>query len=56
MQPKTAVIEIKVDPYVWTETGHAWWEVGMPEVSKRPEVLIEANAIDRGRARQRLGV
>ena len=52
---RTYVIEIKVDPYGWTEEG-AWWEVGTPEVSNRPEVLAAAEQINAGRARQRRGV
>jgi 3D-(3,5/4)-trihydroxycyclohexane-1,2-dione acylhydrolase (decyclizing) len=53
---RTCVIDIKVDPYAWTEGGHAWWEVGTAEVSKRPEVLAASAAWDKGRGRQRRGV
>jgi 3D-(3,5/4)-trihydroxycyclohexane-1,2-dione acylhydrolase (decyclizing) len=53
---RTYVIEIKVDPYTWTEGGHAWWEVGTPEVSNRSETLAAGTKIDRGRSRQRRGV
>ena len=53
---RTCVIDIKVDPYAWTEGGHAWWEVGTAEVSKRPEVLAASKAWDQGRDRQRRGV
>jgi 3D-(3,5/4)-trihydroxycyclohexane-1,2-dione acylhydrolase (decyclizing) len=53
---RTYVIEIKVDPSVWTEGGHAWWEVGTPQVSNRPEVLAAAADMDLGRDRQRRGV
>jgi 3D-(3,5/4)-trihydroxycyclohexane-1,2-dione acylhydrolase (decyclizing) len=53
---RTCVIDIKVDPYAWTEGGHAWWEVGTAEVSKRPDVLAASAAWDRGRGRQRRGV
>lgn len=53
---RTYVIEIKVDPYTWTEDGHAWWEVGTSEVSDRPEVLAAATAMNLGRSRQRRGV
>jgi 3D-(3,5/4)-trihydroxycyclohexane-1,2-dione acylhydrolase (decyclizing) len=53
---RTYVIEIKVDPYAWTEGGHAWWEVGTPEVSNRSETLAAGTEIDRGRGRQRRGV
>jgi 3D-(3,5/4)-trihydroxycyclohexane-1,2-dione acylhydrolase (decyclizing) len=53
---RTYVIDVKVDPYAWTEAGHAWWEVGTPEVSSRPEVLAAAAQWDLGRGRQRRGV
>lgn len=53
---RTYVIEIKVDPRGWTEEGHAWWEVGTPRVSKRPEVLAAAAIMDQGRSRQRRGI
>jgi 3D-(3,5/4)-trihydroxycyclohexane-1,2-dione acylhydrolase (decyclizing) len=53
---RTYVIDVKVDPYAWTEGKHAWWEVGMPEVSSRPEVLTAATDWDLGRRRQRRGV
>jgi 3D-(3,5/4)-trihydroxycyclohexane-1,2-dione acylhydrolase (decyclizing) len=52
----TYVIEIKVDPYAWTSAGGAWWEVGMPQVSDRPEVLAAAGELELGRDRQRRGV
>ena len=32
------VIVIDTDPYPSTEPGGTWWEVGVPEVSDRPEV------------------
>jgi 3D-(3,5/4)-trihydroxycyclohexane-1,2-dione acylhydrolase (decyclizing) len=53
---RTYVIEIKVDPKAWTEGGHAWWEVGMPNVSQRSEVLAAGAEMDQGRSRQRRGV
>jgi 3D-(3,5/4)-trihydroxycyclohexane-1,2-dione acylhydrolase (decyclizing) len=53
---RTSIISIQVDPYAWTEEGHAWWEVGVPQVSGRSEVLVAAAAIDAGRERQRVGV
>jgi 3D-(3,5/4)-trihydroxycyclohexane-1,2-dione acylhydrolase (decyclizing) len=53
---RTYLIDIKVDPRAWTEDGHAWWEVGTPEVSDRPEVLAAATLINQGRKRQRRGV
>jgi 3D-(3,5/4)-trihydroxycyclohexane-1,2-dione acylhydrolase (decyclizing) len=53
---RTYVIEVKVDPHIWTEEGHAWWEIGMPEVSTRAEVRAAAATTEAGRARQRRGV
>jgi 3D-(3,5/4)-trihydroxycyclohexane-1,2-dione acylhydrolase (decyclizing) len=53
---RTYVIEIKVDPCAWTSGGHAWWEVGMPQVSGRPEILAAAADWELGRGRQRRGV
>jgi 3D-(3,5/4)-trihydroxycyclohexane-1,2-dione acylhydrolase (decyclizing) len=50
------LIDIKVDPYAWTEAGRAWWEVGSPGVSSRPEALVAGAEIDQGRKRQRRGV
>ena len=51
----TYVISIKVDRHLWTE-GDAWWEVGIPEVSDRAEVLEAAHRWDAGRKHQRRGV
>jgi len=53
---RTYVIEVKVDAHAWTEGGHAWWEVGTAQVSKRPEVLAAAAESELGRDRQRRGV
>ena len=53
---RTYVIDVKVDPYAWTEGGHAWWETGTPQVSKRPEILAATATADEGRSRQRRGV
>jgi len=53
---RTYVIEIKVDPHAWTEGGHAWWDVGTPQVSSRTEVLAAGADIQLGRERQRRGV
>jgi 3D-(3,5/4)-trihydroxycyclohexane-1,2-dione acylhydrolase (decyclizing) len=53
---RTYVIDIKVDPYAWTKEERAWWEVGLPEVSQRPEVLTAATTINQGRSRQRRGI
>jgi 3D-(3,5/4)-trihydroxycyclohexane-1,2-dione acylhydrolase (decyclizing) len=54
---RSYVISLKVDPYDgWTTEGHAWWEIGGPEVSDRPQVVEAKRATERGRLAQRSGV
>lgn len=54
---RTSVIVMRVDPHEgWTEQGHAWWEVGLPQVSARPAVTAAREAQAGGRARQRPGL
>ncbi len=54
---KTTVIVMKVDAYEgWTTKGHAWWEVGTPEVSDSDAVRNAHRDWEAGRARQRKGV
>ena len=53
----TYVICLKVDAFEgWTTEGHAWWEIGTPSVSNRPQVLQARVEIEQGRGRQRVGV
>lgn len=52
---RTAVIVTPVRASDWTEGG-AFWQVGVPEVSERPEVLSARASIDAGLERQRKGV
>jgi 3D-(3,5/4)-trihydroxycyclohexane-1,2-dione acylhydrolase (decyclizing) len=52
---RTAVIVVKVDPHQWTP-GDAWWDVGVPEVSERPEVRAARTEYDAARKKQRIGV
>jgi 3D-(3,5/4)-trihydroxycyclohexane-1,2-dione acylhydrolase (decyclizing) len=52
---RTTVIVIATDPYEWT-AGDAWWDVGVPEVSARPEIVAAHAEQAAGRARQRYGV
>ncbi len=47
------VIVIDTDPWPGTEAGGAWWDVGIPEVSTRPEVTQARAAQDQARALQR---
>ncbi len=51
---RTSVIVIETSPDEWTGGG-AFWEVGVPEVSDRPEVLEARRALEEGRAVQRAG-
>jgi 3D-(3,5/4)-trihydroxycyclohexane-1,2-dione acylhydrolase (decyclizing) len=52
---RTSVVVITVDAYGWTPND-AWWEVGIPQVSARPEVLAAGAAWDEGRKHQRRGL
>ncbi|MHA6325876.1 3D-(3,5/4)-trihydroxycyclohexane-1,2-dione acylhydrolase (decyclizing) [Roseivivax sp. CAU 1753] len=53
----TSVIVMTVDAYEgWTTEGHAWWEVGTPEVSDHAAVREKHAETEAGRARQRRGV
>ncbi len=52
---RTSVVVIDVDAYGWTPND-AWWEVGIPEVSERKEVLAAGAEWDKGRKHQRRGV
>jgi 3D-(3,5/4)-trihydroxycyclohexane-1,2-dione acylhydrolase (decyclizing) len=52
---RTTVIVVKTDAYQWTP-GDAWWDVGVPEVSERPEVEKARKDQEKGRERQRVGV
>lgn len=51
---RTYVIAMKTESNVWTEGG-AFWEVGVPEVSDRPEVLAAHAAMQAGKQQQRIG-
>lgn len=37
--PRTSVIVIDTDPLISTDAGGHWWEVAVPEVSERPQVV-----------------
>jgi 3D-(3,5/4)-trihydroxycyclohexane-1,2-dione acylhydrolase (decyclizing) len=51
---RTTVIAMQTDAYSWTEGG-AYWEVGVPEVSDRPEVVAARAAVEAGKSNQRVG-
>lgn len=54
---KTSVIVMKVDAYDgWTTEGHAWWEVGTPEVSESAKVRDAHDDWESKRPKQRKGV
>ena len=50
----TTVIALRTDPYEWTEGG-SFWEVGVPEVSDRSEVVAARSEVDAAKAGQRVG-
>jgi 3D-(3,5/4)-trihydroxycyclohexane-1,2-dione acylhydrolase (decyclizing) len=52
---RTYVIVTEVDQYTWTEGG-GWWEVGVPEVSDRPQVREARAKLVEGKRNQRTGV
>lgn len=49
---RTYVIALQTHPYKWTEGG-CYWEVGVPEVSSRPEVVAAHHQVVTGKAQQR---
>ena len=54
---RTSVIVMRVDPHDgWTEGGHAWWQVGLAEVSDREAIAAARAGDEAGRLRQRQGV
>ena len=50
---RTYVIALKTHPHSWTEGG-SFWEVGVPEVSSSPSVMTAREAMEAGRAGQRV--
>jgi 3D-(3,5/4)-trihydroxycyclohexane-1,2-dione acylhydrolase (decyclizing) len=54
---RTFLISLQVDAFDgWTDEGHTWWEVGIPEVSVREEVRQARRELDEQRKSQRAGV
>ncbi|MEP7047003.1 MAG: 3D-(3,5/4)-trihydroxycyclohexane-1,2-dione acylhydrolase (decyclizing) [Ilumatobacteraceae bacterium] len=51
---RTTVIALQTDAYAWTGGG-AFWEVGVPEVSDRPQVQAAKAAMVTGLQQQRIG-
>ena len=52
---RTSVLVIETDPLLSTKAGGAWWDVGVPEVSGRPEVHAARDAYVRARQAQLAG-
>jgi 3D-(3,5/4)-trihydroxycyclohexane-1,2-dione acylhydrolase (decyclizing) len=48
---KPAVVVIRTHPSSWTEAG-AWWEVGVPETSHRPEIAAARESLLAEKAHQ----
>ena len=52
---RTTVLVIDTDPLISTEEGGAWWDVAVPQVSERPEVVEKRKAYDEAVKLQRVG-
>jgi 3D-(3,5/4)-trihydroxycyclohexane-1,2-dione acylhydrolase (decyclizing) len=48
---RTSVTVITTDPALSTSVGGAWWDVAIPEVSSRPEVVAARATYDAIRVR-----
>ncbi|MET0132216.1 MAG: 3D-(3,5/4)-trihydroxycyclohexane-1,2-dione acylhydrolase (decyclizing), partial [Kibdelosporangium sp.] len=48
---KPAVVVIKTHPDSWTEAG-AWWEIGVPQISHRPEIATARAELEEAKSRQ----
>jgi 3D-(3,5/4)-trihydroxycyclohexane-1,2-dione acylhydrolase (decyclizing) len=51
---RTSVLVVRTAPHDWTPGG-AFWEVGVPEVAHRGEVLAARDRLDEGKRGQRVG-
>jgi 3D-(3,5/4)-trihydroxycyclohexane-1,2-dione acylhydrolase (decyclizing) len=51
---RTSVVVLRTDPRVATAAGGHWWDVGVPEVSARPQVNAARAGYETSRATQRL--
>jgi 3D-(3,5/4)-trihydroxycyclohexane-1,2-dione acylhydrolase (decyclizing) len=51
---RTSVVVIRTDPRIATASGGHWWDVGVPEVSSRPQVNAAHADYEVSRAAQRL--
>jgi 3D-(3,5/4)-trihydroxycyclohexane-1,2-dione acylhydrolase (decyclizing) len=51
---RTTVLVIDTDPLESTDAGGTWWDVAVPEVSKRKQVRDARKAYVKATSRQRL--
>jgi 3D-(3,5/4)-trihydroxycyclohexane-1,2-dione acylhydrolase (decyclizing) len=51
---RTTVITIGTDPAASTAEGGAWWDVAVPEISRRPQVTAARQAYEAAAPRQRI--
>ncbi|KQY13247.1 3D-(3,5/4)-trihydroxycyclohexane-1,2-dione acylhydrolase (decyclizing) [Rhizobium sp. Root482] len=54
-EERTTVIVIDTDPLITTDEGGHWWDVAVPEVSERAEVLAARKGYEKALASQRIG-
>ena len=54
-EPRTVLISIDTDHLATTKAGGHWWDVAVPEVSTREQVLEARRGYEKARAAQRLG-
>jgi 3D-(3,5/4)-trihydroxycyclohexane-1,2-dione acylhydrolase (decyclizing) len=52
---RTTVFVIDTDPLISTEAGGHWWDVAVPEVSSRPQVIAARKTYEQKRKAQRVG-
>ena len=52
---RTTVLVIETDPLISTEAGGHWWDVAVPQVSERSEVIAARKAYEEGVRLQRIG-
>lgn len=52
---RTSVIVIDTDPLISTDEGGHWWDVAVPEVSSRDEVVAARKAYDAARKQRHIG-
>jgi len=52
---RTTVLVIDTDPLVSTEAGGHWWDVAVPQVSSRPQVVAARKEYEEKRKAQHIG-